>query len=344
MDQLPDHFHKQQTQNDKDHSPYPAAAAADAVRISYDVTIDADLYDIIRDEETGNILITAKNGLLTTGGLKITGENRPQSGSYLVLAQGETGEENGKALLSADLGTVKPLDGWTIAKSGSFAQNEAQSGDTYLTYFNKPGAEPEDTRIWMYDAKQIAISGIPKDVALTDIHLLSYPGDNIAFTEGASIGVLEEDYTYETTDGKETIPAGTVIVTGSYRGDPLYNSVRVKAQVQTMKPGSSEAPTVTDRTLGGTTLLLAEIPEDGAVSTISDGIFLFIPNDQEAFKQVNEDHGDNHSAGHQVMIALQAQMWRAEDTEGNNPRMTSDTLFISVPRYDSMPGIVLEQE
>ena len=321
-----------------------AAAAADAVRISYDVTIDADLYDIIRDEETGNILITAKNGLLTTGGLKITGENRPQSGSYLVLAQGETGEENGKALLSADLGTVKPLDGWTIAKSGSFAQNEAQSGDTYLTYFNKPGTEPEDTRLWMYDAKQIAISGIPKDVALTDIHLLSYPGDNIAFTEGASIGVLEEDYTYETTDGKETIPAGTVIVTGSYRGDPLYNSVRVKAQVQTMKPGSSEAPTVTDRTLGGTTLLLAEIPEDGAVSTISDGIFLFIPNDQEAFKQVNEDHGDNHSAGHQVMIALQAQMWRAEDTEGNNPRMTSDTLFISVPRYDSMPGIVLEQE
>ena len=43
------------------------------------------------------------------------------------------------------------------------------------------------------------------------------------------------------------------------------------------------------------------------------------------------------------MIALQAQMWRAETVDGDNPRMNSDTLAISVPRYDSMPGIILEQ-
>ena len=43
------------------------------------------------------------------------------------------------------------------------------------------------------------------------------------------------------------------------------------------------------------------------------------------------------------MITLKAQMWRYEDVEGSNPRMTSDTLWIGVPRYDTMPGIVLEQ-
>ena len=138
----------------------------------------------------------------------------------------------------------------------------------------------------------------------------------------------------------------TVIVTGSYRGDPLYNSVRVVGTFQTVTPASDKAPTTTEQTLAGETLLLAEVPEDGAVSTISDGFFIFIPEDQEAFKKVCEDHvaedGHSTSANENVLIALKAQMWRATDINGSNPRMTSDTTFISVPRYDSMPGIVFE--
>lgn len=308
-------------------------ATADSVRISYDKTINSDLYKIVREEETGNILITAaKDALLTTGGLKISGANVPANGEFQVYV---TADEDMKP---------EAVDDWTVAKNGNFKNNESQVEDMFLTYFNKPGAEPSDTRIWMYDAKQIMISGVPEDVALEDVQLLSYPGDNVAFTEGASIGVLEKDYTYEVSGGKpETIKAGTVVITGSYRGDPLYNSVRVQAKVQTMKPGSSELPEVTEQTLSGETILFAEIPEDGEVSTISDGFFLFIPKDQEAFKQVNEDHGDNYSAGNQVMIALQAQMWRAVDVQGTDARMTSDTLFISVPRYNTMPGIILEE-
>lgn len=247
-----------------------------------------------------------------------------------------------EAVPLAGLGQVEVQGDWTIAKMGSFTVNESSDPThSFLTYFNKPGVQ--DTRIWMYDAKQIAISGIPSDVALEDIQLLDYPGDNIAFTEGASIGVLGQDYTYETTEGTEKIPAGTIVVTGSYRGDPLYNSVRIVGKMQSMMPGSSAAPTVSERTLSGETLLFAEIPEDGAVSTISDGFFLFIPEDQEAFKKVNEDHEDNHGANNEVIIEFKAQMWRAVDVEGHDPRMTSDTVFISVPRYESMPSIVLEQ-
>lgn len=254
----------------------------------------------------------------------------------------ETVELEGEAVPLAGLGEVEVQGDWTIAKMGSFTANDSSDPThSFLTYFNKPGAH--DTRIWMYDAKQIAISGIPTDVALEDIHLLDYPGDNIAFTEGASIGVLGQDYTYETTEGTEKIPAGTIVVTGSYRGDPLYNSMRIVGKMQSMKPGSSAAPTVSERTLSGETLLFAEIPEDGAVSTISDGFFLFIPEDQEAFKKVNEDHEDNHGANNEVIIEFKAQMWRAVDVEGHDPRMTSDTVFISVPRYESMPNIILAE-
>lgn len=253
----------------------------------------------------------------------------------------ETVELENEQVPLAGLGNVTVQGNWTVAKMGSFTENEAVDSDAFLTYFNKPGAK--DTRIWMYDAKQIAISGIPSDVALEDIHLLDYPGDNIAFTEGASIGVLGQDYTYETTEGEETIPEGTIVITGSYRGDPLYNSVRVVGKMQSMQPGSSAAPTVSEQTLEGETLLFAEIPEDGAVSTISDGFFLFVPKDQEAFKQVNEDHEDNHGAGNKVIIELKAQMWRSTNVEGTDYRMTSDTVFISVPRYESMPSIILAE-
>lgn len=309
-----------------------ATAQAEQVRISYDVTLDATLYDISeyglnQDTNTKNIQITAKDGgVLTTSGLKIVGDSTPTSGDYTV--------------------TITTADGRSvIAKSDSFSNSQSEA--SFLTYWNKPGTDATDTRIWMYDATSIVISGIPDDVSTSNIQLLSYPGDNIAFTEGASIGILGADYSYTVMDeeGKtttETISAGTIIITGSYRGDPIYNSIRVKAKMQSMKPGSSEAPVVTEQTLSGETLLFAEIPKDGAVSTISDGFFVFIPENQESFKQVNEDHGENHAAGNLVMIALQAQMWRAVDSEGSNPRMTSDTLFISVPRYDSMPEIILK--
>lgn len=416
-----------------------ATANASDVRISYDKTIASDEYTIVRDEETGNVLITVKDpdSLLTVSGIKITGNHVPSKGTLMVLVSdkvheipttqptesipmtalvpattivpetdktettettpettpestpeaGAEGAQNEDAVTNqpaaeegstaaeqpneqptvdttqptedkvedtdvvdleneavplAGLGEVEVQGDWTIAKMGSFTANESSDPThSFLTYFNKPGAH--DTRIWMYDAKQIAISGIPTDVALEDIQLLDYPGDNIAFTEGASIGVLGQDYTYETTEGTEKIPAGTIVVTGSYRGDPLYNSVRIVGKMQSMMPGSSAAPTVSERTLSGETLLFAEIPEDGAVSTISDGFFLFIPADQEAFKKVNEDHEDNHGANNEVIIEFKAQMWRAVDVEGHDPRMTSDTVFISVPRYESMPNIILAE-
>lgn len=289
------------------------------VRISYEKTLSPELYEIRRDE-MGRVHITAREGLLSTAGLLLTGEMIPAEG-------------NVQAWVTDDAG-AQPLEGWTLARETSF-----QGGETFLCYFQKPGADADDTRIWIYDAAQIILTGIPEEMALEDIQLLDYPGDNIEFTPGASIGVLEEDFTYDTEEGKESIPAGTVIITGSYRGDPLYNKVRILGKFQERKPASDEAPVLREEILEGDALLFAEIPEDGAVSDISDGFFLFVPLDQDLFKAVNEDHGEKPSAGTAVLIELKAQLYRGEDIEVNGERMTSDTLFISVPRYDSMPAI-----
>ena len=318
-----------------------AEAKAGDVRVSYDKTIDQSLYDIERDGD-GNVIITAKSGLLTTSGVKITGSNVPAEGSFTVRVS-EDADAAVASLEDADsAGSADSV--WTVAKQGDFSRNEVTTADTFLNYFNYLGAPAEDTRIGLYDAAKIVITGIPESVALNNIYLLSYPGDNIAFTEGASVGILKEDYTYETTEGAETIKAGTVVVTGSYRGSPVYNSVRVVGRFQSMTPGSDDAATVKEQTLEGETLLFAEVYAEKSTSDISDGFFLFIPQDQELFKQVNEDDPDNDSAGSEVLIELKAQMWRAVDDQGTNSRMTSDTVFISAPRYDSMTYIVLESD
>ncbi len=304
-------------------------AEANEVRVSFDKTIASDAYTTSRDGT--DVVITATGDAMTTSGLKLTGDSIPANGDYTVYISGDA---------NADTANLES-DDWMIAKHGDFGDMlEADSGK--LAYFTILGAEKDDTRIGLYDAKKIVIRGVPESVDVNAIQLLSYPGDNIAFSDGAAIGVLGEDYTYETTDGKETIPKGTIVITGTYRGNPLYNSVRIKGTFQSQTPASSEAPTTEERTLSGETYLFAEVYSDKISSDTSDGFFLFVPDDQDLFKQVNDDTAENGtSLGNAILTDIRAEMWRAVDTSGSNARLTSNTMRISVPSFASMPEIKL---
>ena len=77
--------------------------------------------------------------------------------------------------------------------------------------------------------------------------------------------------------------AGTLVITGTYRGDPLYQTVKIEGRFTRTAvngDGTEAEDAVEPRFLDGRALLFAEVPEDGAVSDISDGLFLFIPNVQ----------------------------------------------------------------
>ena len=139
-------------------------------------------------------------------------------------------------------------EGWTTAKTGTL------SGDTVVAYFNKPGVGPEDTRIWTYDAAVVEITGIPADA---DLALLDYPGDRVDFYEGATVGILKDTY--------GDIPAGTLVILGTYRGDPVYNYVEIQARYSTT-PEAGEVTTI-ERTMSGEVYLLAEIPRTGQSAT-----------------------------------------------------------------------------
>ena len=91
-------------------------ASSNEVRVSYDKTISADLYD--QKWEDGTITITMKRGAsVPVIIIKVTGAEL--TGSYTLSVK-------------ADAGAAE----WSAAKTGEL------SGDSVVAYFTKPGAEP----------------------------------------------------------------------------------------------------------------------------------------------------------------------------------------------------------
>ena len=286
-------------------------AESNEVRVAYDKTISADLYDLNREDDT--ITITMKNGTsVPVTGIKVTGTGL--SGAYTVKVKADAKAEE-----------------WTTAKTGTL------SDDTVVAYFTKPGAAESDTRIWTYDAAVLEITGIPEDAT---VQLLDYPGDRVDFYEGATVGVLKDDYRYG-DEADQVIEEGTLVILGTYRGDPTYNYVGIEAVYNTTSEAAeANGVTTITRPMNGYGLLLAEIPADGAVSDTSDGFFIFVP-DLESEKELNKQDGVTDA----YLLEIRAVFYRTDDaTSTDSKRVTSQTLWISFPGEDDLPLIDLKSD
>ena len=297
---------------------FVAEDTAPELRIAYDKTIPADAYTLNRNGST--VTFTMKEEAPVSG-LKLTGTLTPSDFTVTIT------DRNGKT---------------TDARSGNFGTGNLAVDDanSYLTYFQKPHAEATDTRIWTYDAYTVTVTGVPENAIP---QLISYAGDDVAFLERGSVGRLAKEYRYGTEAG-QVIPAGTLIVTGTYRGDPAYQTVKIEGQFnRTILTGDDEVRTETEaRWLAGKALLFAEVPADGKVCDISDGLFIFIPDVQQEAALQGEASACNDAS------LLPAQM-RAVLSRTNQPtlpddqRVTAETLWIHTPGGTDLPMIVLEE-
>ena len=266
-------------------------AESQEVLVAYDKAIASDRYTLERSGDT--VTITMKDGPVNVTGLKVSSTSE-MSGAYTVTAQ------------------VSTQDEMVTAKTGSL------SGTSLTAYFTKPGAGPDDTRIWTYSVTSLTITGIPADAT---VELLDYPGDRVDFYQGATVGVLKNAY--------GEIPAGTLVILGTYRGDPVYNYVEIEARYSTT-PEASEVTTI-QRPMNGDVYLLAEIPADGAVSDTSDGFFLFVP-DLEAEAALNAQDGVTDP----YPLEIRANFYRTDDpNSADSRRLTSQTLWLSFPEGEA---------
>ena len=300
-----------------------AEDAASQVRIAYDKTIPAEDYTMSREGDTVTITLAEETAV---SGFKLRGGQRPTSGAFTITAT----DEDEKT---------------TEALTGSFdAGNQAfDDPDSYLAYFRKPGAPDTDTRIWTYDAKTITITGIPEGMADKDIQLISYAGDDAAFLEKGFVGLLDKPY----DTGDEVIPAGTLVIAGTYRGNPIYQTLKIQGKfADTVLTGDETGEAVvketeTERELDGRMLLFAEIPDDGKVSDISDGLFIFIPN----LKKEAELQGETSSCAPESLLPAQIKVlsYRTDTPDSTESRrLTAESLWTECPAGTDLPKLVLE--
>ena len=299
-----------------------ASARSGEVRVAYDKTVPESAYTMSRGGDTVTFTLREETAV---SGLKV--KNAPADGNFSVEVRDGAGETR-------------------TARSGSFARGNQAADDRsgYLTYFQMPGAAEADTRIWTYDARTVTVTGIPASVADGDIQLISYAGDDVAFLEGGAVGVLAEDYRYLTASGAAVLPAGTLVITGTYRGDPLYQTVKIEGRFTRTAvngDGTEAEDAVETRFLDGRALLFAEVPEDGAVSDISDGLFLFIPDVQREA----ELQGEQSDCGGENLLPSQmrAVLSRTDlPDSAESQRITAETLWIDTPGGADLPAVVLE--
>ncbi|MCI9027332.1 MAG: hypothetical protein HFF47_04735, partial [Lawsonibacter sp.] len=309
------------------------AADAGEVRVAYDKLVDPSAYKLTRSGNAATFQFTDPTSI---SGLKLTGASRPASGAYKITVEASFTDEN-----------EKTVERTVTAREGSFdAGNQAvDDQNSYLTYFQKPGAVSDDTRIWTYDAKTLTVTGIPAEMADSDIRLISYAGDDVAFWEAGAVGRLSADYRYG--DGADDIiPKDTLVIVGTYRGDPRFNIVKVMGRFTTTTDSGEQ--TTVEREVDGEAIMFTEIPADNQVSDISDGLFIFVPNVQreaELQKTEGEETVNRCDGVNLLPSQMKAVLSRTDlPDEADSQRVTAETLWISSPGGDNLPIIVLEGE
>ncbi len=225
----------------------------------------------------------------------------------------------GSALQKVTVAVSTDGQAWTMVKADytGLTGTEDQEQTIWFDAITQDGQICENW-IGTYDARFVRLTIVQTgDVTIREIDICGPSGDNVEFltAEGQQvIGVLRENYQY----GKEeadVIPAGSLIFTGSYKGNPAYNLVvlyDMEGNVVGAKDGEVHAMQV----------IFAEDPKDGDLGEMSNGTWVYY---------VEPGFWDAKSL-QAISGGVRAELYRVDNAltlEGE--RVVSDTKVIPVP-------------
>lgn len=256
----------------------------------YMIDTDMDTSYVATAEGTAEIVLDFHR-TLTVSGLKYASGEKQPSGNY-------------------EIQVCQPDAGWVSVADGSFVQ-----GDGETIYFNNA----DKAYVSTYEATAVKLSlkaSAGQELSFAELDVLGVTGDNVEFVEvdgTPAIGRLAKDYVYGENEA-DVIPSGSIVFTGSYKGNPAYN-VLVLYDADGNIVGGLDA----EGNLMAQQIILADVPETGDITDVSDGrwIYWIEPSQQE---------------GWQPPTRVRAELYRVNNALTNEgQRLVSDTLYTDMP-------------
>ena len=299
-----------------------AQADSSQLDISHDNLIPTDVYTWSAETAQGGLLTAQFPGDRPVAGIRF---DLPPAEETRVMDSGEPPAETFSFGSEGTVTVEVSLDGAAFTTVRTISYSELRDNPGRLFFFTRTEA---DGSICPFDAALVRVSGLPEGLSASAIRFAAYPGDHLAFGENG-IGILAKDY--------GEIPAGTLIITGSFRGNPVFNTLRVYGRSQAGDIASGEL-TEGDRVpMEGEVYLFAALPESGDMGEIDNGLWVFVP------KQQQDTSGENGCVTSLLPTQIMAELHRTDIPEGGAGRITSSTRWLPSPTYSSMPKIILEE-
>ena len=193
-----------------------------------------------------------------------------------------------------------------------------QASPITQTVFFYSDKDYTSNKLEIFDARYVKIIAKQKTLSAAEIDILAPPGDNVDLTD-SGIGILKEAYTY--APGK-SIPKGSLLFTGEYRGNPAFNSVLVIDENNKVVAGTGENG-------NADAILLAKIPENAPLNEIAKGTWIYWIEPENLPQQLPEK--------------VKVELYRVDDAlNSEGQRLVSDTLYVTLPK--KLPSITLNNQ
>ncbi len=206
---------------------------------------------------------------------------------------------------------IREGEDWRTVADGAFG-----AGKTDTIYF----ANADDRSLATYVTSEMQLllkNQNGRTVVLAELDVLGVTGDNVDFRHASdgrvTIGKLAEDYQYGSRP-QDMVPKGSVIFTGTFKGNPAYNVVVLYDQDGKIVGGKDE----TGR-LKAQQIILADIPDKGNLQDVSEGTWIYWiepgqPVDLKALQKVR------------------VELYRVNNAQTNEgQRMVSDSVYEDMP-------------